>query len=323
MTDVLSPPSRPACLACGATSSELWATAHDVEYATTTDEFDYRRCQRCGVLFIDPVPAARLAEIYPTNYYSYAAPSRSPTHAIKERLDRRFFRSILGQLSASRLRVLDVGGGAGWELKALRESDTRVSSSRVVDLDPGAQKLAEANGHAYFCGRIEDFETEERFELITLLNLIEHVRDPRSVMQKVRGLLAPGGLVLIKTPNWDALDARLFQNASWAGLHCPRHWVLFTRESFASLAADVGLRVREASFTQGAPFWAASALAWLASRGLARISRERPVVYHPLFGLLAAGFAAFDFLRMPFAKTSQMFFVLEHQTDPLGSVASA
>ncbi len=304
--------SSPQCLACAATSSEHWATAHDVEYATTTDEFAYRQCRACGVLFIDPVPEGRLSEIYPSNYYSYAAPSHSPVHAVKSLLDRRFFGSILQQLAGSSLRVLDIGGGAGWQLKALRQSDTRVSRTQVVDLDPGAQKLAEANGHAYFCGRVEDFETDERFELIVLLNLIEHVRDPRRVMRKVRELLAPGGLVLVKTPNWQALDARVFRNASWAGLHCPRHWVLFTRESFEKLTGEVGLVARSASYTQGAPFWAASTLAWLAARGLARISRERPVVYHPLFGLLAAAFAALDFMRRPFAKTSQMFFVLEH-----------
>jgi 2-polyprenyl-3-methyl-5-hydroxy-6-metoxy-1,4-benzoquinol methylase len=314
MINALVPVSAsPSCLVCAATSSEHWATAHDVEYATTADEFAYRRCRACGVLFIDPVPEARLSEIYPTNYYSYAAPGSSPVHAIKTLLDRRFFRAILQQIGGESVAVLDVGGGAGWELRALRESEPRVVRTQVVDLDPGAQRLAEANGHRYFCGRIEDFETDEQFELIVLLNLIEHVKDPRLVMSKVRKLLAPGGLVLVKTPNWQALDARLFRHASWAGLHCPRHWVLFTRESFATLARDVGLGMRSASYTQGAPFWAASSLAWLAARGLVRVSRERPVVYHPLFGLLAAAFAALDYMRRPFAKTSQMFFVLEHE----------
>lgn len=305
--------SNPACLACGARASSHWATAHDIEYATSTDEFAYRACRACGVLFIDPVPEQRLSEIYPSNYYSYAAPGRSPALAVKTALDRRFFRSILRQLRGDALRVLDVGGGAGWELRSLRQSDARVRHTQVVDLDPGAQKLAEANGHSYFCGRVEEFETSERFDLIVLLNLIEHVRDPRAVMRKVSALLAPGGLVLIKTPNWDALDARIFRHLSWAGLHCPRHWVLFTRKSFQTLAGDCGLAVRSTSYTQGAPFWAASTLAWLAARGLVRISRQRPVVYHPLFGLLAASFAALDFVRRPFAKTSQMFFVLQRE----------
>jgi 2-polyprenyl-3-methyl-5-hydroxy-6-metoxy-1,4-benzoquinol methylase len=308
----LSRPEPPPCLACGATSSAPWTTAHDVEYHTTDDDFTYRQCTACGVLFIDPVPETRLAEIYPSNYYSYAKPGSSPVHAVKSFLDRRFFSSILGQLSGSELSVLDVGGGAGWELVALRDSDSRVRRTQVVDLDPGAQLLAEQNGHAYFCGRIEDFETDQRFDLIVLLNLIEHVKDPRRVMSKVRSLLSPGGLVLLKTPNWEALDARVFKGSSWAGLHCPRHWVLFTLESFKRLCNGEGLTVKSASYTQGAPFWAASTLAWLADRGVVSVSRERPVVYHPLFSLFAAAFAALDFLRRPFAKTSQMFFVLEH-----------
>jgi 2-polyprenyl-3-methyl-5-hydroxy-6-metoxy-1,4-benzoquinol methylase len=316
MTDSTSKAVRPSCLACGSTHSAPWTIAHDIEYHTTADVFTYRACDSCGVLFIDPVPEPRLSEIYPSNYYSYAEPGRSPVHAVKSFLDRRFFGSILKQLPGSELSVLDVGGGAGWELVALRDSDARVKRTRVVDLDPGAQQLAMRNGHDYFCGRIEDFETAERFDLIVLLNLIEHVKDPRQVMRKVKRLLAPGGLVLIKTPNWDALDARVFKDQSWAGLHCPRHWVVFTLPSFRRLSRSVGLSVRSASYTQGAPFWTASTLAWLADQGAVEVSRERPVVYHPLFGVMAAAFAALDFVRRPFAKTSQMFFVLEHGANP-------
>jgi 2-polyprenyl-3-methyl-5-hydroxy-6-metoxy-1,4-benzoquinol methylase len=311
-TLISSPGSAPPCLACGATDSSRWARAHDIEYRTTTDEFDYRECRACGVLFIDPVPESRLAEIYPSNYYSYQAPGSSPVNALKSLLDRRFFRSILQRFAKADLSVLDVGGGAGWELSALKRSDARVSRTQVVDLDPGARELALANGHQYFCGRIEQFESRERFDLILLLNLIEHVSDPRQVLTKVSQLLSADGVVLIKTPNWQALDARIFRNASWAGLHCPRHWVLFTLESFRALAESCGLTVHSASYTQGAPFWAASSLAWLGERGVVRISPERPVVYHPAFGLLAAVFAALDFVRRPFAKTSQMFFVLGH-----------
>lgn len=302
--------TSPSCLACGRADSTIWAVAHDVEYVTTSESFTYRRCNACGVLFIQPVPEARLNEIYPTNYYSYAAPGKSPVHALKSALDRRFFHSILTQLSGSDLRVLDVGGGAGWELRALRESDPRVSHTQVVDLDAGAAELAASNGHQYFCGRIEDYRTDARFDLIVLLNLIEHVKDPGQVLRKVTSLLSPNGLVLLKTPNYDALDARLFRHRNWAGYHCPRHWVLFTMASFVQLAEASGLRVHAASFTQGAPFWAASALAWLAERGVVKITKQRPVVYHPLFGLLAAFFAALDFARRPFAKTSQMFFTL-------------
>lgn len=303
------------CLACGSSESALWARAHDVEYCTSDDTYSFFRCAACGALFIDPAPEDRLREIYPANYYSYTAPGQSLVQTIKDRLDRRFFRKILGSIPGQTLRVLDVGGGAGWELSALRSSDERVHETWIVDLDPRAAELARKNGHQYFCGRIEDFKTDHRFDLVILLNLIEHVRSPEAVLTKVRSLLRPGGAVIVKTPNYEAFDARLFRHRSWAGYHCPRHWVLFTQPSFTTLAKRAGLETRHMTYTQGAPFWAASMLAWLAAQGMVSITRERPVFGHPLFGILVAVFAALDFARRPFAKTSQMFFVLETTAD--------
>ncbi|HMJ54434.1 MAG TPA: class I SAM-dependent methyltransferase [Polyangiaceae bacterium] len=300
----------PRCLCCHGANTTFWAKVRDVEYRTSDEEFTFLRCEDCGVLFIDPVPADRLREIYPPTYYSYAAPRHSLVFSIKHWLDRRFFRSILRPLAQPSLRVLDVGGGAGFELSTLRDSNPRVRETWVVDLDPEAAAIAERNGHHYFCGRVEDFAPDEKFDVIMMLNLIEHVQDPESVLRKVAALLAPGGLVLLKTPNFDSWDARLFRQRSWTGYHCPRHWVLFSRDSFTHLAERVGLPVKQATYTQGASFWAGSTIAWLAARGLLRVTRERPIFNHPLFGLAAAAFAALDFVRAPFAKTSQMFFVL-------------
>jgi 2-polyprenyl-3-methyl-5-hydroxy-6-metoxy-1,4-benzoquinol methylase len=303
--------SDPACIACGSVKSTPWGVATDAEYRTTDDEFRYLKCETCGVLFISPVPSDRLAEIYPKNYYSFVASKASLVQSIKAKLDARVFRKMLSDVPGSSLSALDVGGGSGSQLDALKAaSDGRITRTVIVDLDDHAATLAREKGHEYFCGRIETFESESRFDVAMLLNLIEHVDDPGRVLRKLAGMLNPHGMLLVKTPNWDALDARIFRNANWAGYHCPRHWVLFTKESFSALAKDSGFEVAEFSFTQGAPFWSASLLHWLSKRGLAKITRERPVPYHPLFGVLNAMFAALDFMRMPFARTSQMFFVL-------------
>jgi hypothetical protein len=75
--------------------------------------------------------------------------------------------------------------------------------------------------------------------------------------------------------------------------------------------ARTGLAVHDFHYTQGAPFWAASVLVHLAERGLVSITRERPVLRHPLFPSLLAGFASFDFLRGALgAKLSQMVVTL-------------
>ena len=127
----------------------------------------------------------------------------------------------------------------------------------------------------------------------------------------MRGLLAPGGRILVKTPNHDSLDARLFRHRSWGGYHCPRHWVIFTPESFARAARAAGLGIERTALTQGAPFWAVSVLEALGRRGWAKVDRARPMCRHPLFGPLLGLFAAIDILRKPFARTSQMFVELK------------
>jgi SAM-dependent methyltransferase len=143
-----------------------------------------------------------------------------------------------------------------------------------------------------------------------MLNIVEHVENPLEILEKIHRLLSPHGRVLIKTPNYESLDARIFRHRNWAGFHCPRHWVIFTKESIYALVERANLRVVDFAYTQGAPFWAISMLSWMERRGWASITNMRPATYHALYPLFCAFFASFDFARKPFAKTSQMFVVL-------------
>ena len=299
------------CLACGSAEVTHWARAHDVEYASCADAFDYVRCGDCGALSIAEVPRDRLGEIYPDSYYSFAGGTLSPVERVKQWLDRRMFRTLLSDIPGEALSALDVGGGTGWLLSQARAVEPRLTRTAVVDLDASAARGAEAAGHAFHLGRIENFASNEKFDLILLLNLIEHVEDPVAVLASMRGLLAPGGRLLVKTPNHDSFDARLFRHKSWGGYHCPRHWVIFTPESFARAATAAGLGIERTALTQGAPFWAVSVLEALSRRGWAKVDRARPMCRHPLFGPLLGLFAAIDILRKPFARTSQMFVELK------------
>lgn len=305
----------PACPACDG-PSRTHALAHDVEYHTSEDAFEYRRCESCGCLFLVDPPADRLGEIYPPNYYAYAAADASFVERAKGWLDRRTFRPLLASVPGDALGVLDVGGGDGWLLSRLRDLDRRVAHTRVVDLDPGAEAAARGRGHEYFCGRIEDFDEPGPYDVVLLLNLIEHVADPGAVLQRLAKTLSPRGVILVKTPNVDSLDARLFRHRDWGGYHCPRHWVLFNRTGFAALALRAGLVPRRTTYTQGAPFWTVSVLAMLERRGLIRVTRERPVVDHPLFRVLLGIFGAADLVRGALgAQTSQMFVELVHRPE--------
>lgn len=298
------------CLACGSDRVREWARARDVEYLTVPDTFAFVRCNACDALSLVDPPVHRLDEIYPPTYYSFGAGGTGVVSSVKDWLDRRWFRGVTRRLAGANLSALDVGGGAGHQLATLRRADRRVTRTTIVDLDGGAETAARAAGHEYVRTRFEDAAVRGPFDIVLLLNLIEHVADPLSVLRRARDLLAPGGVILVKTPNIESLDARLFRHRNWGGYHCPRHWVLFSASSFLRLVERAGLRVRRWSYTQGAPFWTVSVLAWLSDRGLARVTRERPAWRHPLYAPLAAAFAALDFLRRPFSRLSQMTFAL-------------
>jgi len=228
---------------------------------------------------------------------------------------RRNFRKILAKIPGPHVDILDVGGGTGWLIDQLKSIDPRIRFTQIVDLDEQAGDTARRAGHAYHRGRIEEFETDRRFDLILLLNLIEHVAEPVRVLQKLGACLSDSGQIYVKTPNTDCLEARLFHKTDWGVLHCPRHWVLFSRESLQTLLPSTGLKIASLRFTQGAPFWAYTVLFLLENRGLVRITRERPAVFHPLFPWLSATFAVFDFVRQPFSKTAQIFLLLEKDRD--------
>ncbi len=299
------------CPVCKNKEVKLWGVAKDYEYFSSEKSYKYFECNRCHCLFIDPIPADELKLIYPKNYYSFIPRKKNLFTSIKEWLDKKEFKKILRKIKSPQIRVLDIGGGTGWLLDIIKNIDKRVVLTQIVDIDQDAGKSAIAKGHCYYEGKLEDFNTNTRYDFILMLNLIEHVENPLAILQKVSAFLEEKGLVLIKTPNIESWDARLFKKKYWGGLHCPRHWVIFSASSFRKILEDTNLMINSLTYTQGGPFWAFSLLAWLHRKGWIALDAQRPLVCHPLYPYISGITALFDFVRRPFAKTSQMFIVLE------------
>ncbi len=280
-----------------------------MEYFTSNESFAYLRCLQCQTLCISPIPRGNLERIYPANYYAFESASHSPMEAVKQFLDRRRLRKLLRQIPGTELSALDVGGGSGWMLDALRRADARVTRSLVVDTSKAATEAARAKGHDAFWGPLENLPEGPQFDLILLLNLIEHVEDPGALIAQARARLKPTGRILIKTPNVDCWEGRALRHRNWGAYHCPRHWVLFTPASLRALLDRSGLEVQSLQLTQGATFWASTALMALYRAGWIRLGPDRAAAQHPLHGPLCAVFAAFDLARSLFVRTSQMFVV--------------
>jgi 2-polyprenyl-3-methyl-5-hydroxy-6-metoxy-1,4-benzoquinol methylase len=124
---------------------------------------------------------------------------------------RRHVSRLTGLLNSSRPRLLDVGCAMGDFMLAAREAGWQTVG---VELSAAQVEYAARLGLEVYATSFEEREFEPAsFDIVTLWSVIEHVEHPKDMMAKVRGLLRPGGLVVVKTPNQDSLITNL---ARWS-----------------------------------------------------------------------------------------------------------
>lgn len=102
-------------------------------------------------------------------------------------------------------RALDAGCGVGHNAFLLRELGYRVTAADASDYAiQRARERAVQTGTSGVEWRVVDFDRDRlpgEFDLVICWEVIEHVRDPRAVLEKLYGALAPGGVLVITTPN--------------------------------------------------------------------------------------------------------------------------
>jgi 2-polyprenyl-3-methyl-5-hydroxy-6-metoxy-1,4-benzoquinol methylase len=151
-------------------------------------------------------------------------------------------------------RVLDVGCATGYLAAELSRRGCTVDG---IEFDPAAAEQARAHCRAVVVGDLEAPATHadvremlagERPDVIVCADVLEHLRDPWSVLSWLRTLLAPGGRAVISVPNiahWTARRALLRGRFDYTdhGLFDRTHLRFFTRASAAELARRAGFAV--------------------------------------------------------------------------------
>lgn len=146
-------------------------------------------------------------------------------------------------------RAIDVGCGAG----LLTEPLARLGAT-TTGIDAAPENIDAARAHAathglsidYRAGSVEAL-AGERFDLVTSMEVIEHVADPAGFVAALAGMLAPGGLMILSTPNRTPLS-RLAMITVGEGLGLvpkgTHDWRRFlTPDELAGHIEDAGLKV--------------------------------------------------------------------------------
>ena len=170
---------------------------------------------------------------------------------IRAAIDRHWAEAGAARKPLAGRSAIDVGCGAG----LLAEPLARLGA-RVTGLDAAAENVAAAQAHAEAVGlgidyRNVDVETlaGETFDLVTSMEVIEHVTDPAAFIAALERALAPGGLMLLSTPNRTPLSRLMLIEAAERLGQVPRgthDWHKFlTPDELTALLKDAGLTVTD------------------------------------------------------------------------------
>lgn len=129
-------------------------------------------------------------------------------------------------------KILDFGSGYGNLIGELK-SDYEILG---VEIDVSARKFCESQGFEMYESLDKAEATNKKFDIITMIHVIEHLCDPVSILKRLATLLSDGGRIIIETPNSD--DALLifyncepFQN--WT--YWSHHPILFNSKGLANV----------------------------------------------------------------------------------------
>ncbi|MCU1656033.1 MAG: Methyltransferase family protein, partial [Pseudonocardiales bacterium] len=155
--------------------------------------------------------------------------------------------ALMLELVGSNKRVLDVGCDTGYLGRVMTTMGNRVSG---VEINPVA---AEEAGRHLERVVVQDLESgdlvgefgRDSFDVVVFGDVLEHLRDPIPILRQARPILAPGGYVVISTPNIAHGDVRLALlsgrfDYTKVGLLDDTHLRFFTRDSLVKLLHDAG-----------------------------------------------------------------------------------
>ena len=168
---------------------------------------------------------------------------------LRERIDAHWHGDEAGFTPLAGKRALDVGCGAG----LLCEPLARLGAA-VTGLDAAAENIAVAQAHAAQSGLAIDYRTgsveglgDATFDLVTSMEVIEHVTDPAAFIAGLAGALAKDGLLVLSTPNRTALSRLALITVGEGMGQIPRgthDWNKFlTPDALTDLVEASGLRV--------------------------------------------------------------------------------
>jgi len=147
---------------------------------------------------------------------------------------------LLDSFSGEGKKILDIGCGPGFFLKAVEERDWQ---GEGVEISEAAVKYAEdvvkVKVHH---GKLEDIGfSPGSFDAVVLLDALEHLSNPLQTVRHCFDLLKKNGILILNTPDYNSLS-RVILGKDWAVLSPAEHLYNFTQRTLSRLLRDAKFR---------------------------------------------------------------------------------
>lgn len=208
--------------------------------------FSLFKCSRCD--FIETFP--RLSDLESSDLYTNYYPRKNVSaedvlQSVNK--DHAFIRWLKGLHNTAHYhiskgtRVLDIGCGSGTSLLEIKNMDAEPYGTEV---DENIRPISKELGLNVEIGNIDNSNYPDNFfDIITISQVIEHIPDPVSFINKTKKKLKDNGEIILSFPNTNSVFRFIFRE-KWINWHVPYHQNHFSRENIKILAERTGLRIK-------------------------------------------------------------------------------
>lgn len=233
------------CIACG---HDQFSKLFDIkDHSISHQMFKLAECRHCGLRVTLSAPAeSEIGPYYKSENYISHSDNKSGIinklyHAVRNWMLGYKFR--LCKSKSNHKTLLDVGSGTGYFPHYMKNKGFEVMG---VEVDENARKFSlERFGlNIKTPEDLLDGRIEQKFGLITLWHVLEHLYYPDKYIEAINQRLEDDGIILVAVPNYSSFDARFYKDY-WAAYDVPRHLWHFTPLSMKYLMSRHGLEVIE------------------------------------------------------------------------------
>ena len=210
------------------------------DHTVSGERYEVMKNQEFDLLVTSPVPS-NLEKYYQSeDYISHTDAKKSLFDKVYQIVKRHTLKKkvmLLDSFLTEEKTVLDIGAGTGDFLQACKKNHWKVAG-----VEPSLKAREIAKNKTISLEKDLSFFKGQKFDVITLWHVLEHVENLEAYTQSLKDLLKENGTLLIAVPNYKSFDATYY-GAFWAAFDVPRHLWHFSQTSIQKIFALVSLNL--------------------------------------------------------------------------------